>query len=114
MPTIDELLASLEEIPAEKIPAALSQLAAAQAKLAARLLQSGNGTHAETADRLLTAKEASPSIGVKPDWLYDHAEQLPFVVRLPAAKAKGNGETKTHLRFSALGIQKWIRSRSGR
>jgi predicted DNA-binding transcriptional regulator AlpA len=116
---LQELIESLEEIvikaPVDLIPTASLAIAALQSKVAARLLANSNGTHADSADRLLTATEAAPFVGVSPDWLYDHAEQLSFAVRLPAAKAKnGSGETKTHLRFSAHGIQKWIRSRSGR
>jgi predicted DNA-binding transcriptional regulator AlpA len=109
MRDIDELLRDLEAIPAEKIPAVISMLAA-------RLITTtnGNGTHAETADRLLTAKEAAPLVGVSPDWLYDHAGEIPFAVRLPMAKKKKTGETKTHLRFSAHGIQKWIARKAGR
>jgi len=107
---------NLNELPEEQIPAAIAQLAAAQAMLAARLLANGNGVHEpQTADRLLTAKEAAPLVGVSADYLYSHAEQLPFSVKLPAAKTKSaSGETKTHLRFSAQGIQRWIKSRAGR
>jgi predicted DNA-binding transcriptional regulator AlpA len=106
-PNIDELLASLEAIPAEKIPAVISMLAA-------RLLTTtnGNGAQPESADRLLTAQEAGEVIGISADWLYDHWKQLPFVVQLPAAvKTKSkNGDRKQHLRFSKHGIQRWIKS----
>jgi predicted DNA-binding transcriptional regulator AlpA len=113
---VEALLANLEDLPAEQIPAALAALAGVQTKLAAKLLRNGNGGQTES-DRLLTAREAASLVGVSADWLYDHGAELPFVVRLPMAKAKKRGktgETKTHLRFSAHGIEKWIRQTAGR
>ena len=105
---IDDLFASLEEIPADKIPAVLSQLAAAQSMLAARLMQNGNSAHAQTqttnaGGRLLTAAEAAAKAGVSRDWFYRRSDKLPFAVRLGRS-----------LRFSEAGLDKWIRSRSGR
>jgi excisionase family DNA binding protein len=108
MREIEELLASLKEISAEKIPAVLSQLAAAQSMLAARLLQNGssNGTHWESkagAGKLLNVEEAAERTGMSQDWLYRHSSTLPFTVKVGRS-----------LRFSEAGLEKWIRSRSGR
>jgi predicted DNA-binding transcriptional regulator AlpA len=55
-------------------------------------------------DRLLTAEEAAARLAVAPDWLYRHADALPFTVRI--------GDR--HLRFSTQGINRYIRERSGR
>src|SRR5438128_1866696 len=55
--SIDELLSRLDDLPADNIPVAIAQLAAAQSTLAARLLTNGNGSsaHMQSHDRLLTA-----------------------------------------------------------
>jgi predicted DNA-binding transcriptional regulator AlpA len=60
------------------------------------------GTGRDT-DRLLTVDEAAAVLSQSTDWLYRHAKQLPFTVRV------GN-----LLRFSAHGIQAFIRQRRGR
>src|SRR2546430_16938393 len=74
----------LDDVRAVRIPALLAQLAAASQQLAARLLS--NGTQSATSeargDRLLNAKEAARRCGLSPDWLYRHADTLPFVVRV--------------------------------
>ena len=94
---------SIEEIPIERIPAALSQLAAASQRLAARLLVNAEA-HAPLANgNLLDVMKASERLGCSADWLYRHSGDLPFVVRVGRS-----------LRFSESGIEKWIRSRSGR
>src|SRR5881397_181964 len=65
-------LSRLDELPIEDIPAAITQLAAAQSMLAARLLVA-NGTRPPveaSGDRLLKTKEAAKRCGVSRDWLY--------------------------------------------
>jgi hypothetical protein len=96
----------LEDLPVEQIPAAI-------AMLAARLLVNGNGTHSEpqSADRLLTPKQAAGILGTSADWIYDRKDELPFVVHLPF---KNGDETKSHIRCSFIGIQRWIRRKAGR
>jgi excisionase family DNA binding protein len=54
-------------------------------------------------DHLLTTEEAARRLGVSEDWLYRRAGRLPFTVRL--------GRT---LRFSALGLDRYISQRAGR
>src|SRR5262249_12302822 len=109
MHNIDEVLARFGEIPTDKIPAVLSQLAAASQQLAARLLQNGNGAHAQVEDKLVSPKKAAQLIDLSVDWIYDHQDELPFVVKLPAAKTRAtSGETKSHIRCSLAGIQRWI------
>ena len=94
---IDELLSEFSD---DQLPALLLAVAA-------RLMRNGNGTHSATSegsgDRLLTARQAGKKSGFSADWLYRHADSLPFVVRVGRS-----------LRFSESGLEKWIRSRSGR
>ena len=59
----------------------------------------GNGHH--DGDHLLDAEEASKVLSVSADWLYRHANKLPFARKL-APKM---------LRFSYLGIQKYLAAR---
>src|SRR5436190_23816489 len=99
-------LEQLKNVPAEKIPAVLAQLAAAQGLLAARLLQNGgNESHHDAGERgkLLDVNEAAKRIGKSADWLYRNSEKLPFTVRVGRS-----------VKFSEAGLEKWIRLRSGR
>ena len=66
-----------------------------------RVLQrrSGNG---HTEDRFLDAEEAAKILSVSPDWLYRHAKKLPFTRKLGPKM----------LRFSNLGIQKYLATRN--
>ena len=107
MSNLDDLVSRVDD---DQLPALLVVISARLLRLRAN----GNGSDPQP-DRLLTAIEAAPFVGVSPNWLYDHAEQLPFVVRLPASKPKPGKEPKAApVRFSANELQKWIRSRSGR
>jgi predicted DNA-binding transcriptional regulator AlpA len=54
-------------------------------------------------DRLLDVEEAARRLAVSPDWLYRRATRLPFTVR--------PGRT---LRFSARGLERYLRQRQGR
>ena len=55
------------------------------------------------ADRLLSVEEAAHTLAVSEDWLYRRAARLPFTVRLGRV-----------LRFSADGLERYIRQRQGR
>jgi predicted DNA-binding transcriptional regulator AlpA len=66
----------------------------------ARMVVQGHGLQGR--DRLLNVAKASQKLGVKPDWLYRHHRNLPFTVR--------HGRL---LRFSELGIDDYIRRRTG-
>jgi hypothetical protein len=106
--TLDDLLDDFQRIadmPLDAAPGLLtelagrqSQLAAVQAALAARLYRAD--ASAERGDTLLTVEEAAPILSVSPDWLYRKARALPFTVR--------HGQL---LRFSAHGIQSYIKQR---
>jgi predicted DNA-binding transcriptional regulator AlpA len=82
---IDELLASLDDIPADKIPAVLFSTRSGQSMLAVRLLQNGNGKHppAPKAERLLTAQEVADRTGFSTDWVYEmeRADKLAFAIK---------------------------------
>lgn len=52
-------------------------------------------------DHLVTAQEAAKILAVSADWVYRHAETLPFTKRV------GEGS----LRFSYQGIQRWLKTR---
>jgi predicted DNA-binding transcriptional regulator AlpA len=97
-----------QEVAPEAVPALLVELAAVQTALAARLLAPnlegpGNGQPPE-GDRLLKVREAAGKLGMTPDYLYHHSKKFPFTVK----------PTSRMLRFSARGIEKFIRQREGR
>lgn len=97
-----------EEAPPEGLPALIGALAEAQAILWGRFLAGtgtgGRGQTPEGGDRLFTVEEAAQRLAVSEDWLYRHADKLPFTVRI--------GDR--HLRFSAAGIEKFIRQKVGK
>lgn len=100
---LTELQEHVADVPAEMIPALLSQLAALQGSLAARLLNRDDTASAPSEPRLLKVSAAAERLQMSEDYLYRHADDLPFTVR------KGR-----MLRFSEPGIEKWIRNRSGK
>ena len=55
----------------------------------------------QSGDRLLTAEQAAEILSTSPDWLYRHANRLPFTRKLGPRM----------LRFSYQGIQKWLATR---
>ena len=90
-------------VPPGRIPALLSQLSALQTAIAARLVSADREETASTEDTLLTVDQAAERLGVSKDWLFRRSRTLPFVVRLGR-----------HLRFSNRGIDRYLRSRTGR
>jgi excisionase family DNA binding protein len=90
-------------VPPTRIPALLSQLSAVQSAMAARLVAADRGEPTSTDDTLLTVDQAAERLGVSKDWLFRRSRTLPFVVRLGR-----------HLRFSNRGIDRYLRSRTGR
>jgi len=95
-------------LPFDVVEAMLGKCSIAQGALVNRLLAlraSGNGQveHSGKGDRLLTVEEAAPKLGTSVDHLYRHAKNYPFTVR--------NGRA---LRFSEVGIERFIRQRMGR
>ena len=57
--------------------------------------------HPEPEERLLSAEQAAQMMGVSPDWLYRQAKKLPFTRKLGPKM----------LRFSYLGMLKWLATR---
>ena len=96
----------IDAVPPYAIPPLLCQLAALQSALAARLLVQPAPTdgHGTDADTLLDVGEAARRLGTSTDWLYRHADRLPFTVRMGPRQ----------LRFSAMGLARYLRQRQGR
>ena len=122
VPTLDAIIAEpgcLAALPVEVLATLSSRAAAIQSILASALttkvVQNGRGTtrargindagasRTEDSDTLLSATEAAKRIGMSLPWMYRHAAALPFTVRQGRA-----------LRFSANGIETYIRVRLGR
>ena len=87
----------------------LEQLKGLEGRVMARLLlgaTEGIRARQEDTERdcLLTAKEAAERLALTVDYLYRHAEKLPFTVR------PGAGQ----VRFSARGIERYIQALQGR
>jgi excisionase family DNA binding protein len=96
----------VEELSADEISGLLCQLGALQSVLAARWvrdLQTRRETGSRDDDRLLTVAEAAERLACSTDWVYRHHHRLPFAVR-----------TGRQLRFSARGLDRYIRQRTGR
>jgi predicted DNA-binding transcriptional regulator AlpA len=108
VPSIAELLAvpaRVAELPPAVAAEMLVKLLALEQGLAVRALAaapSDKASGASVQDKLLTVKEAASVLGVSVDWLYGRADRLPFTVRLGRA-----------LRFSSLGIERYVRARRG-
>jgi excisionase family DNA binding protein len=101
--TLVEDPAKVASVPPTRIPALLSQLSALQSAIAARLIAADRDESTTTEDTLLTVAQAAERLGVSKDWLFRRSRTLPFVVRLGR-----------HLRFSSRGIDRYLRSRTGR
>jgi predicted DNA-binding transcriptional regulator AlpA len=107
VPTLAELLsdpARLAALPRDAIAELRGQIAKLDTLLLSRLLAAGETQTGPDGDRLLTAAEAAQKLGATEDWLYRHATTLPFAVRVG----------KKHLRFSAAGMERYIRQRTVR
>lgn len=106
-PALAALLADPNDaaaVPAEAVPEVLCRLAALQTVLAARLASAARtGGTSDAPDSLLTISEAAERLSVSKDWLYRRSRRLPFAVRVGR-----------HVRFSARGIERYIRQREDR
>ncbi len=103
----DTLERALEAIPPEELPLLIGELARLQAEASVRLTSgAANGgcdRTPEALDKLLDVEEAARRLSLSCDHLYRHAKELPFTVRIGR-----------RLRFSAKGIEHYIRQRQGR
>jgi predicted DNA-binding transcriptional regulator AlpA len=107
VPTLTELLNDPERIsalPKDAIAELRGQIGKLDTLLLSRLLNDEQPQPGMDGDRLLTASEAAQKLGATEDWLYRNANTLPFAVRVG----------KKHLRFSEVGIERYIRQRTGR
>ncbi len=106
VPTLTDLLsdpARISALPRDAIAELRGQIAKLDTLLLSRLLAAAEAQPSPGGDRLLTAADASHKLGATEDWLYRHANTLPFVVRVG----------KKHLRFSEAGMERYIRQRTG-
>ena len=94
------------DLPAEALPALLLQLGAEHHRLAtvetavaARLAAGLHGD--EEPDRLLTVRQAASVLGMSEDWLYRHADRLPFTCRTG----------RRTVRFSERGLKRYVAAR---
>jgi len=108
VPSLDELAtnpARAKDLPDDLVALLHSRCLLALNALWSRQLEM-RGTPASSAveepDALLTIEQASERLSKSRDWLYRHARDLPFTVRVGR-----------QLRFSARGIARFIRERSG-
>jgi len=102
MPTLADIAAQPErvtELAPEQARTLLVQLAMLQVPLLARAL--AGGRQDADGDRLLKIADAATRLGQSVDWLYRHADRLPFTVR------NGRG-----LRFSARRLEAYIAART--
>lgn len=101
-----ELERELATLGADELPRLLGELERLRAAMWARLVGlSANGqsrTGHDQSDELLGVKEAARRLGSSPDYLY-RSKDLPFRVRIGR-----------RVRFSAKGIECYIRQRQGR
>lgn len=106
MTAFRETMTEARDIVKDSPPAALAVALADLEKLKAILwtqLTMACASRPEPEDMLLDAESAAQRLGVSPETLYRKAKTFPFRVKV------GNS-----LRFSATGINAWIKSRRGR
>jgi len=104
LPTLDKLAADpgcAEELSPQEAEQMLAKTTGVQTALLGRIL-SGNRVHQNDGDTLLKVEEAAKRLDVSKDWLYRHAKELPFTMRIG----------RRQLRFSDSGIEKYIKSRT--
>jgi predicted DNA-binding transcriptional regulator AlpA len=101
---------SASEVPVDRIPALVAELASEQSALSAlqgaltvRLLvsQTDAATRPEPSDRLMTAEEVATALGVTPRWVQRRARRLPFARRI----------SDHAIRYSESGLRRWMSNR---
>jgi predicted DNA-binding transcriptional regulator AlpA len=108
LPTLAEIIddpAKAATLPKEAIPEFRGELARLDTILLATLLSRGDQQSAGLqGDRLLDVEAASGKLGTTANWLYRNASRLPFAIRVG----------KKQLRFSEMGIDRYIHQKAGR
>jgi predicted DNA-binding transcriptional regulator AlpA len=105
IPTLDSLMTDpglVQTLPAHVVDHILIQVTSLLPLLVAKAHAVTTTQKSQQEDRLLSIEEAAAILGKTKDWLYRHADSLPFTVR--------EGRL---LRFSNNGIQKYIHARLG-
>lgn len=92
--------ADLAAVPADQLPALITELAALQAAAAMRLRRPASAGGEMV---LLTATEAAERLRVPLDWVQKRSRELPFRVSL----ADGT------VRYDTVGLRKWLAARTG-
>lgn len=93
---------AVDALAPEVLPSALAHLLALQARVVARLTEAAPGSaRATSGDRMLTIDEAADRTGMSKDWLYRHADTLPFARRIGRAR-----------RFSEAALTRWLATRA--
>lgn len=101
---LTELTQLITQTPVDRLPAVMSQLAAAQSSVAARLLgnQTGPGPTLQTAEKecYLTVEEVAKRFHVTPRWLYRNKKHLPH-----------SQPTRKTLLFPETALTRWFAKR---
>jgi predicted DNA-binding transcriptional regulator AlpA len=101
-----ELCGIVEATPAPDLPRLIGDLEAAKATAWARLAATptdGRTDGPELESRNLDVTEAAKRLGMSRDWLYRHASELPFTVRIGRRVV-----------FDSLGLERWNRRHAER
>ena len=98
-PELQHALTAAKELAAEELPRLLGELEEIRCTALARL--TAPVSFIRPRDELLDVAEAAERLGISKDYLYRHHDKFPFTRRM------GRG-----LRFSALGIEQYIKTAS--
>jgi predicted DNA-binding transcriptional regulator AlpA len=96
-----ELRLALPELPEESLPEFLGDLARLEAEARIRLNAPRQLSGPDAEDRLIDVREAAKRLGISTSQMYRTADEFPFTIRSGRA-----------LRFSSLGISRWIEKRA--
>ena len=92
----------VDVVPPEEIPDIMAALEGVRARLLSRLvatsLPQAEPEPSETKDKLLKVEEAAKVLSVKPKWIYEHADALPFTRRL----------SERTIRCSEQDLKRWL------
>jgi predicted DNA-binding transcriptional regulator AlpA len=90
---------AIDALPEDELPGLIAQLAALQARAAARLVT----RRAQPPDHLLDLDDAAARLATTPDWL-SRQKHLPFRIEVSPGQ----------VRWSERGLDEWIAARRGR
>ena len=98
-----DLRSLVEETPAPELPQLIGELEAARAVAWARLTAPASDKPSDVSSqdaRNLDITEAATRLGISKDWLYRHASELPFALRIGR-----------RLVFDSVALERWNRRR---